>query len=276
MMQGRLSAPTDGRMQFFPKDRWEAEFDAAARIGFDSIEWLYDGRDAAQNPISSDQGVARILEISGAAGVKVASVCADYFRDNPWLRVDKGEFDRRVQRLSWLIERCASLGIERIVLPLLETAAINSAVDAADVAAVLERVAPEARAAGVALHLETSLAPKDFVRLLDLTPDDVVKVNDDIGNSASFGYSPIEEFMAYGSRIASVHIKDRKRSGPTVPLGSGDADYALVGECLASFEYKGDFVLEAARGTEGSEEAWALRNLDFARSWLALLPGWRR
>jgi hexulose-6-phosphate isomerase len=90
-------------------------------------------------------------------------------------------------------------------------------------------------------------------------------VNYDSGNSASLGYSPANEFAAYGDRIGSVHIKDRVLNGGTVPLGTGNTDFAALFSCLEKIEYRGDFTLQVARGTPGDEVAWAKQNLAFIR-----------
>ena len=91
----------------------------------------------------------------------------------------------------------------------------------------------------------------------------MLKVNYDSGNSASLGYDPIDEFAAYGVRVGSVHIKDRVRGGGTVPLGSGDASFRALFECLAALGYSGDFVLQVARGTDGDEVSWSRKNREY-------------
>ena len=45
IMQGRLSPPIDGRIQAFPINDWESEFEKASKIGFDCIEWIFDMED---------------------------------------------------------------------------------------------------------------------------------------------------------------------------------------------------------------------------------------
>jgi hexulose-6-phosphate isomerase len=91
-------------------------------------------------------------------------------------------------------------------------------------------------------------------------------VNYDSGNSASLGYRPRDEFAAYGARVGSVHIKDRRRGGGTVPLGTGDTDFPALFDCLRAAGYRGDFILQAARGRPGDEVAWATANRSFVES----------
>jgi L-ribulose-5-phosphate 3-epimerase len=91
----------------------------------------------------------------------------------------------------------------------------------------------------------------------------MVKVTYDSGNSASLGYDTREEFAAYGARVGSVHIKDRVRGGGSVPLGSGDTDFKVLSQCLEEVGFRGDFVLQVARGAAGDEVAWARGNREF-------------
>ena len=162
------------------------------------------------------------------------------------------------------------LGVSRVVLPFVDASRIDSEAELGDVVAVLESVLPAAVATGVELHLETSLSPSRFADMLARLPHPMVKVNYDSGNSSSLGYHPMEEFAAYGARVGSVHIKDRVLGGGTVPLGSGDADFRALFECLEDVAYQGDFVLQVARGAAGDEVAWARRNREFV---LALQAG---
>ena len=45
IMQGRLSKQKGIRIQEFPRDTWEQEFEKAKDIGFDTIEWIFDSKD---------------------------------------------------------------------------------------------------------------------------------------------------------------------------------------------------------------------------------------
>jgi hexulose-6-phosphate isomerase len=126
---------------------------------------------------------------------------------------------------------------------------------------------PFAEETGIEIHLETSLGPAEFAKLLDSIPHPKLKVNYDSGNSASLGYSPADEFGAYGDRIGSVHIKDRVLNGGTVLLGTGSADFPRVFSCLEKVGYQGDFTLQVARGTPGDEVALARQNLAFVRGY---------
>jgi L-ribulose-5-phosphate 3-epimerase len=263
IMQGRLVPPIEGRIQCFPRDRWSDEFALAAAAGLEAIEWIYDLYGADVNPIAVDEGLEQLKSLSAQTGVQVRSLCADYFMDKPLLRADQREIDERAETLRWLLGRCAMLGVKRVVVPFVDASRIDSDQELGDVVAILESVLPAVVATGVELHLETALSPDGFADMLARLSHPMVKVNYDSGNSSSLGYRPQDEFAAYGARVGSVHIKDRVLGGSTVPLSTGDADFKALFGCLEAIAYRGDFVLQVARGEAGDEVAWARKNREF-------------
>jgi len=270
-MQGRLVAPEDGRFQSFPRTGWRAEFALAAAAGLDTIEWIYDAYGEDVNPIATDPGIRELNHLCDVHGVAIESVCADWFMEFPLLGVDDEQARERWLRLAWLMRRCAILKIKRVVVPFVDASAIRSADDVAGVASGMSSLTSLVDSTNVELHLETSLSPQMFKSLLARIEHPGVKVNYDSGNSASLGYRPEDEFEAYGARVGSVHLKDRRRGGGTVPLGEGDTDFPALFECLKEVKYSGDFILQAARGTQGEELPWALQNARIARRWIATL-----
>lgn len=268
IMQGRLVPPTEGRIQCFPNDRWRDEFPLAQEAGLACIEWIYDGHGAAVNPLATNAGVAEMKMLSEKHGVEVLSVCADWFMEMPLVRVPPAALAEREGKLAWLLDRGAAIGIQRMVLPFVDASRIEDGAEMDVVAGVLERALPRARSAGIEIHLETSLSPSRFTDLLRRIPAPEVKVNYDSGNSASLGFHPKDEFAAYGDRVGSVHIKDRVHGGATVPVGTGNTDFAALFAGLKAIGYRGDFILQAARSTTGDEVAWAARNRGFVEeSW---------
>jgi len=271
IMQGRLVPPVGDRIQAFPQGRWQDEFALAAQAGLAAIEWIFDLDDAETNPLASDSGIAAIRALSQQHGVAVESICADYFMARPLVRVAHTERSERLGNLSWLLEQCQACGIRRMVLPFVDASRIETQTDHDDVIAALQQTIPVIERTGVEIHLETSLSPDDFVRLLDRMPHPGVRVNYDSGNSASLGYDPRAELAAYGNRIGSVHIKDRVRGGGTVPLGTGNANFPALFDALRALGYRGPWVLQVARGTVGDELNWARANRAFLAKYLERL-----
>jgi L-ribulose-5-phosphate 3-epimerase len=268
IMQGRLVPPVENRIQAFPRERWAEEFPNAAAAGLDAIEWIYDTYGLGANPIETAEGIERINALVRTHKIAVRSICADYFMDFAFVRATDAERSARIEHLIWLIGQARQIDVSRMVLPFVDQSAICDEADRDAVIDTLRRVLPGARAAGVELHLETSLPPAGFSALLAMIPDPLVRVNYDSGNSSSLGYRPVEEFAAYGDRLGSVHIKDRILGGTTVPLGEGDADLKGVFAGVRKLNYTGDFVLQVARGKAGDEVAWARRNREIVQKYL--------
>jgi L-ribulose-5-phosphate 3-epimerase len=263
IMQGRLIPPTDNRIQCFPRERWADEFALASQAGLDCIEWIYDLYGADVNPLATDAGLAKLQHLSDQHQVRVLSICADYFMDKPLLRANSAELEDRIQTFFWLLDRGRLIGINRMVIPFVDASRIDTQAEFDGVVALLNRLMPEVEKTGIEIHLETSLEPARFARLLALLPHPLLKANYDSGNSSSLGYAPREEFASYGERIGSVHIKDRLLGASTVPLGTGDADFTALAEGLKKVAYQRDFILQVARGTSGDEVAWARQNRQF-------------
>lgn len=267
-MQGRLVAPQDGRFQSFPRGQWREEIEQAAAIGLRGIEWIFDVYGVGDNPLETPEGRHELMGCLAARGVSVVSICADYFMDLPLLRCTEQELQERLEKLRWLIGICPQMGVGRIVLPFVDHSRITSAQEQTQVIDYLRHLLPLAQDCAVELHLETDLAPESFRQLLQDLDHPLVKVNYDAGNSASLGYAPADEFAAYGERVGSFHIKDRRLGSSTVPLGQGDTDFASLREQLIRFDYRGDFVLQVARGVAGEESVWLREMSELAAEWL--------
>ena len=264
IMQGRLVPPRAGRFQCFPRDEWQREFPLASRAGLSCLEWIWDLDET--NPLSDDGGMFRVAALAAGHDVAVLSVCADYFMERPLVKGSPAERHGRRDQLAWLIRRCQRWRMERIVLPFVDASRLDSEEDLQRLSEILGSLLPLCDESGVEIHLETDLAPDPFAALLDQLPGPLIKVNYDSGNSASLGYRPREEFAAYGARVGSVHIKDRRLGGGTVPLGKGDADFPELFDCLQKVHYRGDFILQAARGEPGDEVRWAVANKSFVEA----------
>jgi len=265
VMQGRLVPPEGGHFQCFPRMRWRDELEFAMKAGLNAIEWIYDAYGEDANPLATDAGIDEMLSLSQKNGIAVRSVCADYFIDHPFLRTARENQNQLTEKMEWLLSRCKMAGITRVVLPFVDKSRIENDDETEEARAILQSLFPSAESSKIELHLETSLSPESFAGFLMQCQSPFVRVNYDSGNSASLGYQVKSEFAAYGDRIGSVHIKDRKLGAGTVPLGIGDADFLSVFRGLAELNYRGDYVLQIARSEPGDEVKWITRN----RIWIA-------
>ena len=267
-MQGRISPPEDGRVQFFPRKNWQAEIELVPKVPLRGLEWVYDLHGQGANPLETFEGRLDARNRLERSNVRVDSICADYFRLCPLVRIDAAVRTERIDRLKWLISICQEMGVTRIVLPVLEEARIAGSRDSEDILFALNEVLGDAARCGVGIHLEMDMAPAEVRSFLAEITHPHVKINYDSGNSASLGYSVADEFSAYGDRIGSFHIKDRIFAGPNVPLGTGNVDFQAVRAALVDIDYRGDFVMEIARSNPGDELNSIKQSAAQAARWL--------
>ena len=265
IMQGRLLAPEPGRIQAFPRLNWPSEFYLAAAVPLAYIEWIYDRYGADVNPLLTEDGVHALLQLAQKRNLPIRAICADWFMDFPFLRCTEDERRFRQDALIRLFTQAKLLNAVRIVLPLVDNSRISSSMEEEIIIQTIEGVYAAMDGSGIELHLESDLAPSLFAVLLNRVKHPLVKVNYDSGNSAALGFNVTEEFAAYGSRIGSVHIKDRRIGGSTVPLGSGGVDFKSLFKELELMQYSGDFTLQTARGSPGEETTLARHDLAFVR-----------
>ncbi len=251
VMEGRLLPKYQGRYQAHPVGYWQDEFPIAASLGLDLIEFIVNQEGMAENPLMTDAGIAQVRDVMNRTGVAVASICADCFMAAPLHSQDKSVADQSIVSLRQLIGNAATLGIRAIVIPCVDQSSLRNPGDADRFVDALDSVIALAEAHSVNLSLETDLSPGMFSRLLERFDSPRVTVNYDTGNSASLGYSPTEELAAYGARITNIHIKDRKKAGGSVVLGTGDTDFDAFFDALSALDYDGPFIMEAYRDDEG-------------------------
>ena len=251
VMQGRLVPKYKKQYQSHPIGYWDKEFDVAARLGLDLIEFIVDLDDIEANPLMSADGVTRVAEVIARTGVRVSSICADCFMAAPLHSADPLAARSSAAYLRRLIDHAPRLSISDIVIPCVDHSSLRSEEDTVRFVAALEAVLDGADRNGVNLSLETDLDPERFARLLERFSSQRVTVNYDTGNSASLGYDPREELAAYGGKISDIHIKDRVKGGGSVVLGEGNTDFDSFFDALGMLDYQGFFILQAYRDEEG-------------------------
>jgi len=124
IMQGRLLPMINGRIQCFPAKQWRDEFPLAEKAGLQLIEWIYEVYGADQNPLSTDEGIDELKELSVRHDIAVRSLCADYFMDRPLL----AHPEESGKKLGWLLGRCHMAGIRRIILPFVDASRLEGSI----------------------------------------------------------------------------------------------------------------------------------------------------
>jgi hexulose-6-phosphate isomerase len=211
------------------------------------MEWIFEYKTMENNPFYTDDGIKEIKKVSDLYTVRIGSLLADYFMEKKLFGKDSSEIKKSVEMLFFIIDQCKKCNIPVIEIPLVDSSAIRTMDDKKQLINNLKKPLKYASEKGIDISLETSLPPKEFRELiLDFKPYDV-KVNYDMGNSASLGFDPLEEINLLGEFIVNVHIKDRVKGGGTVPLGFGNTDFSSVFTALKKINYSEDLILQAAR-----------------------------
>ena len=250
-MQGRLLPKYQGRYQAHPIGYWQDEFSIASKLGLDCIEFIFDYNDYKVNPLLTDHGRKQIRSLSEKTGVKVFSICADYFMEAPLHSNVKDIAKKSFNVLKELLYLAGDLGIENVVIPCVDQSSIHNRQDRDRFISTIYPAIIEAESMKVNLSLETDLSPLEFKHLLTELQSDYLTVNYDIGNSAAIGYDYIAELEAYGNRISDIHIKDRLFGGGPVILGLGNANITGFFHELKRFNYEGPFIMQAFRDDQG-------------------------
>lgn len=268
IMQGRLSPPPPDRLQQFPWDTWELEFDRARKLGLDCIEWVFEIENYQSNPLWTKVGRERIRQRIAQTGVQVLSICADYFMVAGLAGEEAAEREASLAVLKQLIECVAALGVHCILLPFLERVSVQPLKLRAQAMETLGRCLRLAARRGVELCLETDLPGTEYADLLREFDRPCVRAYYDTGNAAALGYDLAADAHLLAPWLAAVHIKDRLLNGGSVPLGQGDADFPKFFRTLAEIGYTGPFILQTAFGADF--EHFARVHLEFVRNaWTA-------
>jgi len=252
-VQGRLSSPLDGRIQAFPVANWRVEFPVAEAHGFRLMEWVADAESLDANPLLSPAGRHEIRHLCSAHGVRIGSVMCDFLMVTPFYKGSGRVGTADLATFARVVDAAIQVGIPDVIIPLVDGGRLERAGDEAALRDGLDTIVPTLTPSRTRILFESDYSPPRLAEFIAAYPADRFGINYDIGNSASWGYDPAEEFAAYGRRVLGVHVKDRPRGGSTVPLGSGDADLAGIFRHVAAIGYQGDYVLQTARASSGHD-----------------------
>jgi len=212
-----------------------------------------DFNDAEKSPLLKLGGIDEIIGVSKDTDVSVKTICADYFMEAPLHSNDDKVVKKSFKVLEKLLEAAKALKITDIVIPCVDHSSLETKEAVDRFVKQVTKIIPRIEKENINLSLETDLAPKPFIELLDKLNSKNITVNYDIGNSAALGFDSDEELTIYGDRITDIHIKDRVLGGGPVTLGEGNADFAKFFNKLKEFNYQGPFIMQAYRDDEGVE-----------------------
>lgn len=251
VIQGRLLPKYQGRYQCHPVGYWPDEFKIVASLDLDCIQLILNSDTIELNPLSSSAGLEKINALVDSSGVKVSSICADYFMEKPLHKISGEDLLKSIEVLKSLVKSSKKIGSKSIVLPCLDNSSFSNLNEMKKFQELISDVIPIAEDLNINLALETDLDSKTFSTFLDAIDSPNLTVNYDIGNSASFGHAIKEDFSAYGEKISDVHIKDRPLGQKSIQLGDGDANFEDFFKLIDNSYYSGPFIMETYRDEEG-------------------------
>ena len=254
IMQGRLSPRIDGKIQAYPANTWQKEFEIAQAIGYAAIEWMVE-KLLEINALMSESGIKEIKEIIRKTGERIDYVCADIFMQQPLVRMSQDIRKENKEHLNNILLNAKEVGAIGVEIPFVDASSIKNESEKNELISCMQEAFELAKEIEMKISLETDLNPTSFKELLDRINLNHVQANYDIGNSASLGFDPVEEIDTIGNRILNVHVKDRKLGSTTVPLGTGDADIKLSLSKLSEVGYLGGITMQAARGEDDIDVA---------------------
>jgi hexulose-6-phosphate isomerase len=263
-MQGRLSKIRNNRIQSFPWGVWEDEFSCAFDINLSKMEWTIDSDKFEENPLITQHGKNEIINQISKFNIKIPSVTCDYFMENPPWKTNLIEVK---ENIISILKGMNSIGSQILVIPLVDNSTLFDSNCIKISKLFFTDLIPEISKNNLRIAFESDFNPKKLSEFIGEFDRNYFGINYDIGNSASLGFSPTEEFKAYGARIINVHVKDRKLNGTTVPLSEGDADFLRIFRLLHEENYQGNLILQTARSKEGKDAEVLVKYKNLVEGW---------
>jgi hexulose-6-phosphate isomerase len=264
-IQGRLSKVENNRIQIFPVRNWKTEFQVASTNGINKIEWTIDSETISENPLTNSETLNEIIELMDHHSIQVPSVTCDYFMEKPpWQECNRELEDV----LTRIMNGMHLLNSNKLVIPLVDNSSLSNSKYETMVINFFEKMNPKIVQNNIQICFESDFSPQNLADFINKFPKYSYGINYDIGNSASLGYLPYEEFELYGNRIINVHVKDRLLQGKSVPLGEGSADFESVFKCLKGSNYNGNYILQTARDSQGNHLSALLKYRSMVINWI--------
>jgi L-ribulose-5-phosphate 3-epimerase len=265
-MQGRLSKSISGKVQEFPSQTWENEFELANKVGVKAIEWTVDHKNYRSNPIFNKKLAPKIIEMSKQSQISIPSITLDCFVEAPIHAINEiTGLKSNFEDLIWVVNNICLQDLNTLVLPIVAEAGDFDKVKLKNLIDTLTKTGEKIAGLGKRIAIECEFEIPLIAKLLDALDPEIFGINFDMGNSAAMGHSAKEEIAACGNRIFNVHIKDRILGGKTVPLGQGSVDFKEVAKSLQDIGYAGNMIMQAARDFNRPEAQVISEYISFCR-----------
>ena len=246
-VQGRLLEMPKRGYQAFPLENWHQEFALAKQRSLSHVEWVVDTYTLHNNPLVTSS--EEVLALSQQNDISISVICLDFFMFTKEISVSQA-----LASSMRYVRAGAEVGANYVLLPLVDgSSTLKKNIDINVAFNLTRQIADEANSLGLQVLLELDLPPQGVTRFLEELGVEAL-INYDIGNSASLGYQWEEEVSEYGSRIGSLHIKDRYLGGGPAMLGEGNSDWiGMLGWWLGNNVTSGPTTMQTFRDENGVE-----------------------
>jgi len=243
IVQGRLSAPVDGKIQEFPTKTWKEEFAIKKELGLTHIEWVITKDSLIDNPLFTED----------LSNYPISSVCCDHIIDE---RIHKYSFLE--ENLEPICKKLEENEISFLSIPLLEQSNMDD--DAKRKAFIKNINKLHRKHKHLDFIFETELSAEKTAEIVN--SNEAFFVTYDTGNITSYLKSHDSYITHLREKIVNVHIKDRTFDGKTKEFMTGDTDFKKIFNLLSLVKYNGLYTLQLARGTTGEEKEYIKANLE--------------
>lgn len=257
IVQGRLTVPPEGELQWFPQSTWQEEFKNGEQIGIEFIELLTERHYNPTNPVWSVDGRKEMSALAQQTGRAIYSICTDYIIDHSLLDDPQS---KTVKHVRSFLEAGKELECKIAVFPLLEQSDLNTKTASA-LAPIIKEFAQQVADSGMVICIESLLDGENLKRFLEQVDEENVKCVFDTGNRVVDNQDLASEIRVLSGWIEHVHIKDKSSSGENVLLGTGLVNFSEVFSALEEIDYRGPLVFETTRGTNPLRTATYHMNL---------------
>ena len=164
-MQGRLTRPEHGRIQYFPMDGWETEFKEANRLAFTIMEWTLDNDPFDLNPILCSSDTHKIKSLCSEYDISIPITC-DCFMDYPLWGSDLYDFNKG--RFNLVLDACKRHSISLLVIPLADNSSIANSQQVVELKKLLLESFDLIKQSNLLIAFETDLNPLDTLSFLKI------------------------------------------------------------------------------------------------------------
>ncbi len=235
VLQGRISKPSNNKIQEFPKNTWKNEFGLLNMLNLNHIEWLVTKNSFKDNPLFTED----------LKNYNISSICCDnlidYHIGYPLFLKDN---------LEPVCNAAIKNNIKNITIPLLEQSDMNNNTKRKVFMNIFKEYGEKYKELNFTFEME--LHPLKQLEIVNLS--DNFYITYDVGNMTSCGFDHKYSLYHLHSKINNVHLKNRTFDGKSVPPGSGgNTDFKLIFNILKEYKYDGYYTLQMARENEGDE-----------------------